>query len=86
MVLGPRNCIGQKFAMYEMKCCLAKVLLNYEFMEDPTYSGPSLVAELILKPENGVFVRLERRKRTFTVSFCVITDLFFVSSIIHNNG
>lgn len=58
---GPRNCIGQKFAMYEMKSALSKILLHYKLTEDKSYKGPTLVAELILKPENGVPVKLARR-------------------------
>lgn len=58
---GPRNCIGQKFAMYEMKAALSKMLLSYEFRVDKSYNGPDLVAELILKPENGVLLNLKRR-------------------------
>lgn len=60
-ISGPRNCIGQKFAMYEMKSTLSKILRYYEFSVDKSYEGPVLVAELILKPENGVFVNLRRR-------------------------
>lgn len=59
---GPRNCIGQKFAMYEMKSVLSKMLLKYEFSVDPSYTGPILVAELILKPQNGVIVNIKRRQ------------------------
>jgi cytochrome P450 len=35
---GPRTCLGQNFAMLEMKCVLARLLLCYDFTlaEDPT--------------------------------------------------
>ena len=58
---GPRNCVGQKFAMYEMKAALSKMLLHFQFRVDKSYAGPSLVAELILKPENGVLLNVRRR-------------------------
>ncbi|XP_055709607.1 probable cytochrome P450 4s3 [Phlebotomus papatasi] len=56
---GPRNCIGQKFAMLEMKKTLAKVLHHFEFL--PADEKPILLAELILKSNNGVRVRLKKR-------------------------
>lgn len=52
---GPRNCIGQKFAMYEMKSIVSKLLRNFELKitkESETY--PILSAELILRPETRI--------------------------------
>ncbi|KAF2892992.1 hypothetical protein ILUMI_13181, partial [Ignelater luminosus] len=57
---GPRNCIGQKFAMLEMKSLLSKVLRNYELLEDPEHKIV-LAAETILKSVTGVCVRLKKR-------------------------
>uniref|UniRef100_A0A1L8E4B9 Putative cytochrome n=1 Tax=Nyssomyia neivai TaxID=330878 RepID=A0A1L8E4B9_9DIPT len=57
---GPRNCIGQKFAMLEMKKTLAKVLRHFEFYAADEYK-PILLAELILKSDNGVQVRIKKR-------------------------
>lgn len=50
---GPRNCVGQKFAMYELKSIVSKILRNFEIgvtkqhMEEEM---PPVVAELILRP------------------------------------
>lgn len=52
---GPRNCIGQKFAMYEMKSIVSKILRNFELKitkECETY--PILSAELVLRPETRI--------------------------------
>ena len=57
---GPRNCIGQKFAMLEMKSTVSKVLRNFELSVAPGYE-PILVAELILRPDNGVMLQLKKR-------------------------
>ncbi|GAB0092199.1 Probable cytochrome P450 4s3 [Sergentomyia squamirostris] len=57
---GPRNCIGQKFAMLEMKKTVAKVLRHFEFLPVDTYK-PILLPELIIKSENGVQVRMKKR-------------------------
>lgn len=58
---GPRNCIGQKFAMYELKSIVSKILRNFSISVDPSYEGPVLIAEVVLKPENGVLQNFEPR-------------------------
>uniref|UniRef100_A0A2M4ARG5 Putative cytochrome n=1 Tax=Anopheles triannulatus TaxID=58253 RepID=A0A2M4ARG5_9DIPT len=51
---GPRNCIGQKFAMLELKSTLSKVIRNYKL----TSAGPEpkLTMQLTLKPRDGLFI------------------------------
>ncbi|KAL1490373.1 hypothetical protein ABEB36_013082 [Hypothenemus hampei] len=58
---GPRNCIGQKFAMLELKNALAKILLNFELVPAKPEFRPILSAEAVLKTKNGIRIRLERR-------------------------
>lgn len=58
---GPRNCIGQKFAMLEIKCTIAKVLQNYEIALEPDFKV-TLMPEIVLKPANGIKLRLKVRK------------------------
>lgn len=62
LFLGPRNCIGQKFAMLEMKSTVSKVLRNFELSVTPGYV-PIEIAELILRPENGISLILKERKK-----------------------
>lgn len=59
---GTRNCIGQKFAMLEMKSTLAKLLGSFELL--PGGPDPVLVNELILRSTNGMQMRLANRERT----------------------
>ncbi|KAK7793715.1 hypothetical protein R5R35_007871 [Gryllus longicercus] len=59
---GPRNCIGQRFAMLEMKNVIAKLVWNFRVLPEPGFE-PSLVWEVILKSENGILIRLEERQR-----------------------
>lgn len=56
---GPRNCIGQKFALLEIKSTVSKVLRHFElFSELPE---PALLMELVLRSSNGVHLRIKSR-------------------------
>ncbi|XP_065366483.1 cytochrome P450 4d2-like [Calliphora vicina] len=56
---GPRNCIGQKFAMLEMKSTLSKMLRHFELLP----LGPDVkpVINLILRSTTGIHVGLRPR-------------------------
>ncbi|XP_055642735.1 cytochrome P450 4d2-like [Toxorhynchites rutilus septentrionalis] len=49
---GPRNCIGQKFAMLELKSTISKVIRHYRLTE--AGPEPELIIQLTLKPKNGL--------------------------------
>ncbi|XP_002134068.3 cytochrome P450 4d1-like [Drosophila pseudoobscura] len=59
---GPRNCIGQKFAMLEIKAIVANVLRHYhiDFVGDTT-EPPVLIAELILRTKDPLLFKLQDR-------------------------
>ncbi|KAH8287215.1 hypothetical protein KR054_004319, partial [Drosophila jambulina] len=59
---GPRNCIGQKFAMLEIKAIVANVLRHYEvdFVGD-TSEPPVLIAELILRTRDPLMFKVKER-------------------------
>ncbi|XP_025222653.1 docosahexaenoic acid omega-hydroxylase CYP4F3-like isoform X2 [Theropithecus gelada] len=54
---GPRNCIGQTFAMAEMKVVLALTLLRFRIL--PDLAEPRRKSEVILRAEDGLWLRME---------------------------
>lgn len=56
---GSRNCIGQKFAMLEMKSTISKIILHFELL--PQGEEPIPLMELILRSMNGIQLGLKRR-------------------------
>lgn len=52
-----RNCIGQTFAMNELKVVTALTLKKYKLIEDPTLK-PKLIPRLILRSINGVHIKI----------------------------
>lgn len=58
---GSRNCIGQKFAMYEEKSVLSSIIRNFKLKSVEQREDLFLMRELILKSFNGMNVKLEKR-------------------------
>ncbi|XP_026746039.1 cytochrome P450 4d2-like [Trichoplusia ni] len=56
---GPRNCIGQKFAMMELKITISEIIKNFIIL--PSDQTPELSADLVLRSQNGVNVKLRPR-------------------------
>lgn len=57
---GPRNCIGQKFAMLEMKSTVSKMLRYYELL--PMGPEPIPVINLVLRSANGIHIGIRERQ------------------------
>lgn len=58
---GSRNCIGQKFAMYEVKSVLSSIVRNFKLKSVDKREDLFLMRELILKSFDGMNMKLERR-------------------------
>jgi len=54
-----RNCIGQNFAMNEMKTVLAKILRRYKIYLDEETPAPKIESRLILQNKDGIYVKLQ---------------------------
>ncbi|KAH3871404.1 hypothetical protein DPMN_034604 [Dreissena polymorpha] len=60
---GPRNCIGQKFALLEEKVILSNIFRNFSVKSMQKLDEMCPLAELILRPGEGVKVILTPRKK-----------------------
>uniref|UniRef100_A0A182MYY1 Cytochrome P450 n=1 Tax=Anopheles dirus TaxID=7168 RepID=A0A182MYY1_9DIPT len=58
---GPRNCIGQKFALLEEKSLVSSILRRYRIRSHRTRSEQLIVNELITRPKDGILLYLEER-------------------------
>lgn len=59
---GARNCIGQKFAMFEQKAILSGIIRNFRFKTATDRDSMALINEIILRPSDGISCIFEKRK------------------------
>ncbi|XP_064458392.1 cytochrome P450 4V2-like [Ornithodoros turicata] len=59
---GPRNCIGQKFALMEMKTLVSRVLRNYRLQSMYHRDKVQMVSELVLRSRNGLHIKISERQ------------------------
>ncbi|XP_044157265.1 cytochrome P450 4A4-like [Bufo gargarizans] len=56
---GFRNCIGQNFAMNEMKVAVALILQRFQLILDPE-NEPQKVCQIVLRSMNGIHLNLKK--------------------------
>lgn len=52
---------GQKFAIYEEKTILASIINRFKVTAVETMENVKISTDIILRPANGVLVKLEKR-------------------------
>uniref|UniRef100_A0A3P9H9I0 aromatase n=1 Tax=Oryzias latipes TaxID=8090 RepID=A0A3P9H9I0_ORYLA len=55
---GARNCIGQNFAMNEMKVVIAMTLKKYQLIEEASLK-PRIIPRLVLRSLNGIHIKIK---------------------------
>jgi len=61
--VGPRNCVGMRFADMEYKMVIVRLLKNYNITFGPASEDPVIVVEtgVLQRPKNGVQIILEKK-------------------------
>jgi cytochrome P450 len=62
---GPRNCIGQHFAMHEMKIAIARILRKYNLALDAEFKVQKKVG-VVMKTADGMYLKVSLRKDNAT--------------------
>ncbi|XP_054759699.2 cytochrome P450 3A24-like [Lytechinus pictus] len=58
---GPRNCIGMRFALMEVKMAIIRLLQNYRVETCPNTEIPAKIGKTSVKPDNGIVLRVVER-------------------------
>ena len=62
---GPRNCIGQRFALLEEKVILSQLLRNFTITSHDRREDIKMVGDLILRPAKPLNVTLSKTEKAF---------------------
>lgn len=60
---GPRNCIGYKFAMLEMKAAISAIMREYQLSLVPGKEETIFSYRITLRCKGGIWIRLTRRDK-----------------------
>ena len=58
---GPRNCIGQRFALLEAKICVYYILKNFNLKSIQNESDIQVSVEIITRSRNGLMLQFTKR-------------------------
>ncbi|OVA02197.1 Cytochrome P450 [Macleaya cordata] len=74
--MGPRTCLGQKFAMVELKIVLSLILSKFTFTLSPNYKH-SPAFKLFIEPEHGMHLLTMMKIMLFSVALICLSSLCF---------
>ncbi|KAK5646201.1 hypothetical protein RI129_004665 [Pyrocoelia pectoralis] len=70
---GPRNCIGQKFAMVEMKTAIATIIRNFVLLPIDKPVNLTLISHMVLKTSDEMRIKIRKRyKGSELFTYCNI--------------
>lgn len=59
---GPRNCIGQRFALLEEKSVISAIIRKFKIKSVQKREDIKLLQEVVLRPLDGIHLQFERRQ------------------------
>jgi cytochrome P450 len=71
---GPHICIGERFALLEMKVVLATLLRLFEFRPVARYKLRAIARTLVLQPRDGLPMNITRLKQSHGLSGVIVPD------------
>jgi len=61
--VGPRNCVGMRLALTELKIAAASILMKLKFVQSEETQVPLKLHKISMKGENGIRLRIEKRQK-----------------------
>lgn len=59
---GPRNCIGQRFALLEEKSIISAIVRKFKIKSVQKREDIKLLQEIVLRPLDGIHLQFQRRQ------------------------
>ena len=60
---GRRNCIGQRFAMLEIKIVVTNILRNFVVECNQTFDDLKIYSDMVLKSENPILITFKEKEK-----------------------